>query len=77
MSDLIPGNQKHLSLDNRIFIEKSLENAMPFKEIAKYLCKDLLLFQKRLRNIVPLRLETILYLLIIAYIVAMQPHKCL
>lgn len=40
MSDLIPGNQKHLTLDNRVFIEKSLENSLPFKEIAKYLCKD-------------------------------------
>ncbi|WP_159413170.1 helix-turn-helix domain-containing protein, partial [Ruminiclostridium josui] len=40
MSNLIPGNQKHLTLDNRIFIEKSLDNNMPFKEIAKYLCKD-------------------------------------
>ncbi len=40
MSDLIPGNQKHLTLDNRVFIEKSLDNNMPFIEIAKYLCKD-------------------------------------
>ncbi|WP_027629533.1 helix-turn-helix domain-containing protein, partial [Ruminiclostridium cellobioparum] len=40
MSDLIPGNQKHLTLDNRVFIEKSLDNKLPFKEIAKYLCKD-------------------------------------
>lgn len=40
MCKLIPGNQKHLTLDNRIFIEKSLDNNMPFSEIAKYLCKD-------------------------------------
>ncbi|WP_242835571.1 helix-turn-helix domain-containing protein [Ruminiclostridium josui] len=40
MSNLIPGNQKHLTLDNRIFIEKSLDNNLPFKVIAKYLCKD-------------------------------------
>lgn len=40
MSNLIPGNQKHLTLDNRVFIEKSLDNNLPFKEIAKYLCKD-------------------------------------
>lgn len=40
MSSLIPGNQKHLTLDNRIYIEKCLDNRMPFKEIAKYLCKD-------------------------------------
>lgn len=40
MSNLIPGNQKHLTMDNRIYIEKSLDNNMPFKEIAKYICKD-------------------------------------
>lgn len=40
MCKLIPGNQKHLTIDNRVFIEKSLDNNMPFKEIAKYLCKD-------------------------------------
>lgn len=40
MCKLIPGNQKHLTLDNRVYIEKSLDNNMPFKEIAKYICKD-------------------------------------
>jgi len=40
MSKLIPGNQKHLTLDNRIYIEKSLDNNVPFKDIAKFLCKD-------------------------------------
>lgn len=40
MCRLIPGNQKHLSMDNRVYIEKSLDNNMPFKEIAKYICKD-------------------------------------
>lgn len=40
MCKLIPGNHKHLTLDNRIYIEKSLDNNMPFKEIAKYICKD-------------------------------------
>lgn len=40
MSNLIPGNQKHLSLDNRIFIEKCLDQNMTMKEIAKPLCKD-------------------------------------
>ena len=28
MSNLIPGNQKHLTLDDRVFIEKSLDNSM-------------------------------------------------
>ena len=40
MSNLIPGNQKHLTLDNRIYIEKSLDNKVSYKEIAKVLCKD-------------------------------------
>jgi len=50
MSKLIPGNQKHLTLDNRVFIEKSLDNNMPFKEIAKYLCKDPSTISKEIRK---------------------------
>ncbi len=40
MSSLIPGNQKHLTLDNRVFIEKCLDQDMSMKDIAKPLCKD-------------------------------------
>ena len=40
MSNLIPGNQKHLTQKDRVFIESSLDKNMPFCEIAKYLCKD-------------------------------------
>ena len=40
MSKLIPGNQKHLTLDDRIFIEKELEKGSSFKSIAIMLCKD-------------------------------------
>lgn len=40
MSNLIPGNHKHLTLEDRIFIEKSLNERQSFREIAKYLCKD-------------------------------------
>lgn len=40
MSKLIPGNHKHLSLDDRTFIEQSLNKGRSFREIAKYLCKD-------------------------------------
>lgn len=50
MSSLIPGNQKHLTMENRIFIEKSLDNNMPFKEIAKYLCKDPSTISKEIRK---------------------------
>lgn len=40
MSKFIPDNQKHLSLEDRIFIENSLNKGYTFKDIAKYLCKD-------------------------------------
>lgn len=50
MCKLIPGNQKHLTLDNRIYIEKSLDNNMPFREIAKYLCKDPSTISKEVRK---------------------------
>lgn len=40
MSKFIPGNHKHLTLEDRIFIENSLNKGMSFKEIACYLCKD-------------------------------------
>lgn len=40
MSKEIRGNQRHLTLEKRIYVEKGLDNGMAFKEIAKYLCKD-------------------------------------
>lgn len=40
MSNLIPGNQKHLSLQDRIYIEKALSRSETFKDIARFLCKD-------------------------------------
>lgn len=40
MSKYIPGNQKHLTLENRIYIENELNKATSFKDIAKFLCKD-------------------------------------
>ncbi len=40
MSKYIPGNQKHLTLEDRKYIEKSLNEGLAFKEIARYLCKD-------------------------------------
>ena len=40
MSSLIPGNNKHLTLEDRQYIEKSLNERMSFREISKYLCKD-------------------------------------
>lgn len=40
MSKLIPGNQKHLTLDDRLFIASSLNEGRSFKDISKFLCKD-------------------------------------
>lgn len=40
MSRNVPGNSKHLTLSDRIFIEKSLDDDATFRDIAKYLCKD-------------------------------------
>lgn len=49
MSNLIPGNQKHLTLDDRKIIEDSLNEGLSFKEIAKYLCKDPTTISKEIR----------------------------
>ena len=40
MSKYIPGNQKHLSLTDRKYIERSPNEGISFKDIAKFLCKD-------------------------------------
>ncbi|MBR6402031.1 MAG: IS30 family transposase [Eubacterium sp.] len=40
MSKSIPGNNKHLTLSDRILLEKCLNEDMSFKEIARYMDKD-------------------------------------
>ena len=40
MSKLIPGNHKHLTIDDRLYIENALDSNVPFSYIARYLCKD-------------------------------------
>ena len=40
MSKYIPGNQKHLTLNDRIYIENELSKGTTFKDIAAFLCKD-------------------------------------
>lgn len=40
MSKLIPGNHKHLTIEDRRYIEQSLDKSKSFREISKYLCKD-------------------------------------
>jgi IS30 family transposase len=50
MSKEIRGNQRHLTLENRIYLEKGLDNGMAFKEIAKYLCKDPTTISKEIKK---------------------------
>ena len=49
MSRYIPGNQKHLTLEDRKYIEKSINEGLSFKEIARYLCKDPTIISKEIR----------------------------
>lgn len=49
MSKYIPGNQKHLTLKDRKYIEDSLNHGCSFKDIAKFLCKDPTTISKEVR----------------------------
>lgn len=49
MSKYIPGNQKHLTMEDRKYIEHSLNEGHSFKDIAKYLCKDPTTISKEVR----------------------------
>ena len=49
MSNLIPSNQKHLTLEDRLYIEKGLNEQVSFKDIARYLCKDPTTISKEVR----------------------------
>ena len=40
MSKYIPDKQKHLTLDDRIYIQNELCKGTSFKDIALFLCKD-------------------------------------
>lgn len=40
MSKYIPGNQKHLTIEDRIYIQNELDKDTSFKDIARFLCKD-------------------------------------
>ena len=35
-----PGNQKHLTIEDRIYIQNELDKGTSFKDIARFLCKD-------------------------------------
>lgn len=49
MSNLIPGNQKHLTLEDRLYIEDALNKQVSFKDIARFLCKDPTTISKEVR----------------------------
>ena len=49
MSKHIPGNQKHLTLEDRIYIENELNKGTSFKDIARFLCKDPTTISKEVR----------------------------
>jgi IS30 family transposase len=50
MNKYIPGNQKHLSLEDRIYIENELNKGTSFKDIARFLCKDPTTISKEVRS---------------------------
>lgn len=49
MSKSIPGNQRHLPLDDRLYIEHSLNEGRSLKDISKFLCKDPTTISKEFR----------------------------
>ena len=49
MNKYIPGNQKHLTLNARIYIENELAKGTSFKDIAAFLCKDPTTISKEVR----------------------------
>lgn len=49
MSKYIPGNQKHLSLNDRIYIENELMKGTSFQDIARFLCMDPTTISKEVR----------------------------
>ena len=49
MSKYIPGNQKHLTLNDRIYTENELAKGTSFKDIATFLCKDPTTISKEVR----------------------------
>ena len=49
MSNIIPGNNKHLTLSDRQYIEACLKENTSFKDIARFLCKDPTTISKEIR----------------------------
>ena len=49
MSNLIHGNQKHLTQQDREYMKTALDKNTSFKDIAKFLCKDSTTISKEIR----------------------------
>ena len=49
MSKYVPGNHKHLTKADRLYIENALNDGQSFKDIARYLCKDPSTISKEVR----------------------------
>ena len=49
MSKYILGNQKHLTFNDRIYIENELTKGTSFKDITSFLCKDPTTISKKVR----------------------------
>lgn len=50
MNKYIPGNQKHLIFEDRLFIQNALKEGTSFKNIAKYLYKDPTTISKEVKS---------------------------
>ena len=50
MSKYVPGNHKHLTRADRLYIERELSAGTSFKEIAAFLCKDPSTISKEIRK---------------------------
>lgn len=50
MSKYIPGNHRHLTAADRLYIERQLNASSSFKDIARYLCKDPSTISKEVRS---------------------------
>ena len=50
MSKYIPGNQKHLTIEDRIYIQNELDKGTSFKDIARFLCKDPTTISKEVKS---------------------------
>ena len=49
MSNLISGNQKHLTFKDRLYMKQALDKQTSFKDIACFLCKDPITISKEVR----------------------------